>query len=136
MPSTKGGTMPIPEQDEDRTVRARPLVWFYSTKLYDPSDYDPDDPAANEHLWQAQAADGDPMCGGDWPTFEDALIGARLLAVREQAGWTMRGVGVVGPSSRALVCWCGWIESIDGCYIDPLVPHVKAAHPEHWTVKG
>lgn len=124
--------MPIPNPS-----RPRPLVWFYSTKVYDPSDYDTLDPATDEQEWNAQSAGGDSMCGGSWPTFEDAMIGARLLAVRVQAGWTMQGrLGEVGTFPRVLVCWCGWTEAINGCYMDPLVPHVKAVHPEHWTVKG
>lgn len=134
--TTVGGWCAPTEQVYDfanpHRVRTKPLVTFYSTKLHDPENYPEDD----ERSWQVQAAAGDITCGMDADTLEDALIGARLLAVREEAGWTLEQRPLDPPLHMVLSCWCGMSWDIRGCYADPMIGHVKRAHPEHWTVTG
>ena len=112
--------------------RVRPLVSFWTGALYEP-----DDPEwADTREWNVQSADGDIICGGAFESFDDAQIAARLLAVREVVGWRLAKVPTSERMYYLLECWCGWSLGINGCHMEPLVPHVKAAHPEHPVVRG
>ncbi|QDP45561.1 hypothetical protein SEA_FUZZBUSTER_77 [Microbacterium phage FuzzBuster] len=118
--------------DPDRQ-RERPFIWYYTTALYDAPSYHPDDWVKR---WEVQSGWPDNTCGMDFDTFEDAMIGARLLAIREVLGWSLENRPGEGPLRMVLTCWCGWSCLIDGCYSDPIVPHVKSAHPDHPVVRG
>lgn len=120
-------------RDPDRQ-REKPFIWFYSTALYDALGYHPDDWVRK---WEVQSGWPDNTCGMSFDTFEDALLGARLLALREELGWTLEWIEHPGdPRLMTLMCWCSWFMTINGCYSDPIVAHVKDAHPEHPVVRG
>lgn len=109
--------------------RTRPLVWLYSGALESPDD--PEESSVRE--WHVQSGDRDLICGMTCATFEDAQIGARLLAIRRVLDWTLESVS---PDHMVVTCWCGWSHMIEGCYSDPIIEHVKSVHPDHPVVKG
>lgn len=119
------------DYDADRQ-RARPLVYLYSSAIYDGPSMHPDDWTRS---WSVQSGIGGP-CGADFETFEDAMIMARLFAIQKVLGWTLEYGTDEGVRDMILTCWCGWSHMINGCYSDPLVPHVKSAHPDHPVVRG
>lgn len=109
--------------------RVKPFVWFYSPEHHGDPD-DPDDVAE----WVAQSGAGDRQCGGSFPTLAEALVCARLLAIRERAGWSADS-WVIGSVAQSK-CWCGWSKMLSGCHADDITAHVIEAHPDHWAVKG
>jgi len=121
------------ERDADSLDREKPLVSYYSSAIYEGPHTHPDDWTRS---WSVQSGVGGP-CGADFDSFEDAMIMARLFAIQEVLGWTLEdGTDGDSPWRMILTCWCGWSHWINGCYSDPLVPHVKSAHPDHPVVRG
>lgn len=114
----------------------KPLVYLHSDVSF--PENDPCD--CGERAWCVDS----PFTQGTRPewgmsglaTFDDAMIGARLYVVQGQLDWRVDSDKLVETGVSVVRCWCGWSVDIRGGYADPMVAHVKDAHPDHWVVVG